>query len=206
MNPNGPASGSVSAAKHSMSDIKAYTQEEWDEEFHSGSLSNDDISSVLGSPMNRHLVTGVELAPVGKQQLSPSPKPRALLTEPDPTKAIHTNAQLLQETGDRDDAESKAEAPCPAPPPPPVADSSKHVATPETATSHANYGKFVPSAVQTRQGIKLLPHPQAQPPRMAPPLELVTVREELGGLHDITKLMEFFPPLPYQPGGKLPDM
>jgi hypothetical protein len=40
---------------------------------------------------------------------------------------------------------------------------------------------------------------------MASPEELVE-RRGLDGLEDITRQMEYFPPLPYQPGGKLPDM
>ena len=109
-----PKIGMAHDTKYEMGFVRPYTQKQWDLVLDSGILGDDEISAVTSSPMNKHLVTRVEFMPHSRQSLSPGPRQ----TEPDPTKAIHTNALLLRESGDRDDANEAADAEQPSPKPP----------------------------------------------------------------------------------------
>jgi hypothetical protein len=157
-------------------------------------LGDDKILEVTSSPMNKHLVTRVEFMPHSRQSLSPGPSQ----TEPDPTKAIHTYAPLLQESGDRDDVkeDTDAEQPSPKPPPSSPTDYEQDYARPITTGKLFDHKQPSPNAVLTKQGVKPLPGPATQPTHVDSPGELVEKRG-LNGLEDMQKQMEYFPPLPY---------
>jgi hypothetical protein len=186
--------------KYEIGNVKPYTQEEWDLVLNSGILGDDEILAVTNSPMNKHLVTGVEFTPQSRLSLSPGPRH----TEPDPTEAIHTNALLLHGSGGSVSAtetmdaegtmpEALAEAP------------EMDYARPSTTGTLFDPKSRGPIAVQTTQGIKHLPSTIAQSTAMPSPVELVK-KKGLNGFDDMHRQMEHFPPLPFQPGGKLPDL